>query len=119
MKRSNHTTKKARGITVIECARKNTSNLYPFMNKILIGASEKSERINRNITEDMLSPIPNEWLTSKHEDMPENETPKVRIPWKSGYLSKRDLLIGVRPAERERILRKTISNLYPAVEQTI
>lgn len=60
----------------------------------------------------------NESPISKQDDTHENEMRKVHTRWKSGRLSKRDLLIGVPTAERERRLRKTISNLYPSVEPT-
>lgn len=59
-----------------------------------------------------LSPI------SKQGGMQESEMPKVRILWTSGFLSKKDLGIGVQNAEREESLRKTILRLYPQVEQT-
>ena len=62
--------------------------------------------------------IQNEYPISKQDGMLVNETPKVHIPWKNGSLSKDDLLIGVPIAERESRLRKTISRLYPKVEQT-
>lgn len=118
VKKKYPTIEKARSIIAQKSVRELPIQNYHFGNTVLTEELDKSEKISGFTMSDTENHTPNEYPISRPEDTQESETPKVRIPWKNGWLSKRDLLIGVLPAEREKSLRKTISSLYPSVEQT-
>ena len=96
-------------------AIRNFVKFYPSQSIPAIKALGRLENQNGYILPAIGKHTPKEYLTSKQEDMQGNETQKVCTLWRSGKLSKKDLLIGVRNAEREEILRKTISNLFRSV----